>query len=680
QGYDHKKMGITARGAWASVRRHFQQLSIDPNADTFTVVGIGDMSGDVFGNGMLLSSTMQMIAAFNHVHIFCDPNPDPKISYAERKRLFDLPRSQWTDYDVKKISQGGGIYLRSAKTITISPEMQMALSCTRVTMSPNELIQAILRAKVDLLWNGGIGTYFKSREEQNTAVGDRTNDALRINAAELRCRVVAEGGNLGFTQLARIEYDLAGGLINTDAIDNSAGVDCSDHEVNIKILINDVVAAGDMTLKQRSQLLAEMTEEVSALVLANNQAQNEAINVASYNAAANLNMHRRLMGDLELHAHLDRALEFLPDEAHLEERKQANKGLTRPEISVLMAYSKIWLKQQLLDSELMEHEKMRPFLESEFPKVLATKFPEAMQRHQLRRDIIATQLANLIVNEMGINFVHRLQDETGDSPVDIAKSYIIAREVFEVPELLAHIRALGSRVPGQVTVRLCYELTRLIRRVTRWFLRLVKSGAELSSIALTFAPIVKQIKDILPHAMAATAKDMMEQNFKELTALGLPDELALEFSAFSGLYSALDIAQACFTHKIPVELAVYVYFGVGNTLGFSWLREQIKAHPVNSHWVALARASFRDTLDLKQCDLMVSMVQGATHEKLSDAALEQMVQSLIDVWMSKSGSLLSRWHQTLHEIKLSPTRDYIMFSVALRELSDAIPDSRQMLN
>jgi len=409
-GYDHKKMGITARGAWESVKRHFRELGIDIRTQDFTVIGIGDMAGDVFGNGMLLSSHIKLVAAFNHMHIFLDPNPHPESSFRERERLFHLPNSSWMDYNKEILSPGGGIYPRSAKTIPLTPQVQAALGVMVDAMAPNDLIRAILQAPVDLLFNGGIGTYVKAKNEYDSQVGDRANDALRVNGENLRCKVVAEGGNLGFTQLGRIEYALSGGRINTDAIDNSGGVDCSDHEVNIKILFNNLVAKGDMTYKQRNELLVQMTQEVADLVLKNNDSQTGALSLFLYHIEDSLDMLSRLMHYLEENANLDRRLEFLPDSEALQERKIRKQGLTRSELAILFAYTKIDLKQSLLASDLPEDPFVCKMLNTAFPTVVGKQFAQALSTHYLKREIIVMQVANQLIHQMGINFIKCLQE------------------------------------------------------------------------------------------------------------------------------------------------------------------------------------------------------------------------------------------------------------------------------
>ncbi|MFZ2319556.1 MAG: NAD-glutamate dehydrogenase domain-containing protein, partial [Pseudomonas sp.] len=470
-GYDHKGMGITAKGGWVSVQRHFREMGIDVQQDLTTVIGIGDMAGDVFGNGLLLSDKLQMVAAFNHMHIFIDPNPDAAKSFVERQRLFDLPRSSWADYDAKLISAGGGLFLRSAKSIPISPEMQARFDIQADKLPPTELLNALLKAPVDLLWNGGIGTYVKSSQESHADVGDKANDALRVNGCELRAKVVGEGGNLGMTQLGRVEYNLNGGAGNTDFIDNAGGVDCSDHEVNIKILLNEIVASGDMTGKQRNKLLAEMTDAVGSLVLGNNYKQTQALSLAQRRARERIAEYKRLMAALEADGKLDRALEFLPSDEQLAERIANGQALTRAELAVLISYSKIDLKESLLKSLVPDDEYLARDMQTAFPALLTAKFAEAMGRHRLKREIVSTQIANDLVNHMGITFVQRMKESTGMSAANVAGAYVIVRDVFRLPHWWQQIEALDYQVPAELQLTLMDELMRLGRRTTRWFLR-----------------------------------------------------------------------------------------------------------------------------------------------------------------------------------------------------------------
>lgn len=660
-GYDHKKMGITARGAWESVKRHFHELGLDIEVP-FTAIGIGDMAGDVFGNGLLLSKKIKLIAAFNHEHIFLDPTPDPEISFLERQRLFQLPRSTWNDYNPDLISKGGGVYVRSAKAINLSPEVQKALDFYQDRIVPNELIRAILKAPVDLFWNGGIGTYVKATFESNAVVGDRANDALRVNGRELRSKVVGEGGNLGFTQFGRVEYAKSGGRLNTDAIDNSGGVNCSDNEVNIKILLNDVVDLGDLTEKQRNEILAEVQTEVGELVIKNNKLQPKAISVAVSQAVDNLEMHGRLIKEMERIGKLDRVLECLPDKEEIANRKLLKQGLTRPEISVLMAYSKTVLKEALLDSHLPEDTYFQKELELAFPVPLQTRFKQYMPRHRLRREIIATQVSNAVINEMGISFVSRLIDETGSEPPDIIRSYTISREIFKAQELYNLIDTLKN-VDAETQFIMLHEVNRLIRRGTRWFLRnRRRESMNIAEIIRYFIPEVSELSAILPGFLVGYGSDM-EIVAEQLIKANVPKDFAYRIGCMSAMFSALDIVEAATINKFPVEKVATIYYAVGTRLQLGWFRELIKNHAVSNHWEALARATFRDDLDRQQRNLTVNIMHS------NGQALNEP-EHLIDAWFGKHHILVSRWEYFATELKNSPEADFTMFAVALRELLD----------
>lgn len=661
-GYDHKKMGITARGAWESVKRHFRELGVDTQKTDFTVVGIGDMSGDVFGNGMLLSKHIKLIGAFNHVHIFLDPNPNPQISFNERLRLFNLPRSTWEDYDPSLISEGGGVFSRSSKYIPISKEMREILGTTKHKMIPTELIRTLLKAKVDLLFNGGIGTYVKASFEHNANIGDRSNDALRVNGEELRCLVVAEGGNLGFSQLGRVEYALTGGKINTDAIDNSGGVDCSDHEVNIKILLNGVVVSGDLTMKQRNLLLGEMTEEVAELVLENNRSQIEIISVAEFNAENNTQMHCRLIEHLEYHANLDRDLEFLPSNEALLARQQIGKGLTRPEIAVLLAYCKTLLKSELLASDVPEDRYIENVLVTAFPQVLHDKFKSAMFSHRLKREIIAMQISNNVINDMGLGFIHRLQDETGASIPEIIRGYFASRDIFKAKRFREAVNALDFIVPAEIQVKMLHELNRLIRRGTRWFIRHRINTMDLGEVIEHFKPKMELVKEGMRHALQGSAEDYLQEFAKDLVDENVPEETALITAQMSSIFSALDIIDAATSYNLPVEAVTVTYYAIGTKLELGWFREQIKLHPVANHWDSLARAAIRDDLDRQQRNLTVAVM--LMQQDVTD------LDAQIDAWMAQYKLLVDRWKQMIADLKTLPKREFTMYSVALRELME----------
>ncbi|HET6662307.1 MAG TPA: NAD-glutamate dehydrogenase, partial [Rubrobacter sp.] len=500
-GYDHKEMGITARGAWESVSRHFRELGKNIQSEDFTVVGIGDMSGDVFGNGMLLSRHTKLVGAFNHMHIFLDPDPDPEKSFEERERLFRLPRSSWTDYDESLISEGGGIFPRTAKSIPLSPQVREMLDIEAESMTPTELINAMLKAEVDLLWNGGIGTYVKASSESNAEVGDRANDALRANGDQLRCHVVGEGGNLGFTQRGRLEYALRGGRIYMDAIDNSAGVDCSDHEVNIKILLDASVEAGDMTEKQRNELLASMTDEVGNLVLRDNYQQTQAISQALALAYSMVDVHARYIHALEHEGRLDRGLEFLPSDEELGERRSENKGLTAPELAILLSYSKITIYQVLLSSDAPEDPYLSRELERYFPTPLRERFREQIHEHRLHRQITATHVTNSLVNRNGPSFVFRLGEETGAAAPDIARAYMAAREIFDMRTLWDGVEALDNTVEARVQTRIMLNARKLVERATRWLLRYRRAPLNVGTTISHFSEGAAELSERIPELL-----------------------------------------------------------------------------------------------------------------------------------------------------------------------------------
>ncbi|MBC8023747.1 MAG: NAD-glutamate dehydrogenase, partial [Burkholderiales bacterium] len=501
-GYDHKKMGITARGAWESVKRHFREMGLDTQSQDFTVVGIGDMSGDVFGNGMLLSRHIKLLAAFDHRHVFLDPSPDTARSFAERERLFQLPRSSWEDYDKSLISKGGGVFPRSAKTIAVSAEARAALGIAEAELTPAALLKAILKAPADLLYNGGIGTYVKAAGQSQLEVGDRANDAIRVNGADLRCKVVSEGGNLGFTQLGRVEYALKGGRIFTDAIDNSAGVDCSDHEVNIKILLGILQSDGEMTVKQRNGLLAEMTDEVAALVLADNYYQTQSLAVQGVRADKLLDAQAALIRALEKAGKLNRSVEYLPSEDEIAERRAAKTGLTAPERAVLLAYSKIVLSDELAAAGLVDDEYVARALIAYFPARLAGRYADFMARHALRREIISTVIANTMINRTGSIFVHRMQEETGAGPEDVTRAFILVRDIFELEPLWLAIDALDNRVPAQLQYEMLMDVGRLVVRATLWFLRRRRDRMPIAEVLEVFKPGLAALRSSMPVLLA----------------------------------------------------------------------------------------------------------------------------------------------------------------------------------
>jgi glutamate dehydrogenase len=659
-GYDHKKMGITARGAWESAKRHFREMGVDIQATDFTVVGIGDMSGDVFGNGMLLSRHIRLIGAFDHRHVFLDPDPEPEASYGERERLFALPRSSWADYDPKLISRGGGVWARSAKSVPISPQARKALGIEAQSLSPADLIRALLRAPVDLLYNGGIGTYVKASTETHADVGDRGNDALRVDARELRCRVVVEGGNLGITQRGRIEYALAGGRINTDAIDNSGGVDTSDHEVNIKILLDAVVAQGELTMKQRDALLAEMTGEVQELVLRDNYFQNQSLFLGGILARALLDAQSRFIRFLERAGRLNRALEFLPDEEEIAARARAGLGLTCPERSVLLAYGKLWLYDELLASDLPEDSYIGSALQRYFPRVLRERYAPYMERHPLRREIIATYVVNSMVNRVGPTFVHRIQEEAGTAPAQVVRAYVAARQVYDLAGFWGAVQALDGRVAVQVQAELLIEAGRLIYRATLWFLGRPALLADIGGAVARFAPGVRAVEGGLAGWLGEPERAAMEARVAALADAGVPRELAWRGAALDALYSALDVVSMGEEAGRSPEAVAAVYFGVSSRLHLPWLRAQIGRLPTETHWQARARAALRDDLAVLQRQIAVSVLQ------LGPAGTA--AGELIGAWEARAGGGLERVRQVFAELQAGAAPELAMLSVALREL------------
>jgi glutamate dehydrogenase len=656
-GYDHKAMGITARGAWESVKRHFRELGHDTQTADFTVVGIGDMSGDVFGNGMLLSKHIRLVAAFDHRHVFLDPNPDAAKSLAERGRLFRLPRSSWADYDAELICAGGGVWPRSAKTIPVSPQVRAALGIEADSLAPGDLISAILKAPVDLLYNGGVGTYVKASKESHAEVGDRTNDSLRVDGRELRCRVVCEGGNLGFTQLGRVEYALAGGHIYTDAIDNSGGVDTSDHEVNLKILLGIPIAEGELTVKQRNALLAEMTDEVAALVLRDNEFQTQALSVTGRRGVDLLDQQTRFIEFLEKSGRLNRAIEFLPDEETLKARRATKTGLTAPEGAVVLAYSKMWLFDELVASSLPDDPWIAATLSRYFPEQVRERFASYLPRHPLRREIIATYVTNSMVNRVGATFVHRVAEMTGATPSEIVRAYLITREVFDFVPLWEEIESLNGKVEDRVQAEMLIETGRTITRATSWFLRWPRLAEDMAATIASFRTGVDEVRTVLQRARYAGSP---KGAAKKYATAGVPESLAARVVGYDALFGALDITEIAATTGRPVATVTAVYFELSQRLGLGWLRERIGLLPADTHWQALARTSMRDDL--------AALARSLATRALTDGKGKDDVEALIGAWEARSAPSQKRAERMLAELRALPALDASMLAVALREL------------
>ncbi len=665
-GYDHKEMGITARGAWESVRRHARAIGKDVERDTMTVVGIGDMSGDVFGNGMLLSPHLQLVAAFDHRHVFIDPDPDPAVSFAERQRLFVLPRSSWADYDTSTISPGGGVYPRTTKSITISDRAQQRLGTDRATFHPAELISAILRAPVDLLWNGGIGTYVKASGETNADVGDRANDPLRVDGTRLRCRIVGEGGNLGFTQRGRIEYALNGGLINTDAIDNSAGVDCSDHEVNIKILLHSAIVTGSLPEGERNALLATMTNEVAELVLDDNRAQTLALAMARRQALPMVNVYSRYLNILESEGWLDRNLEFLPSSKQLAERQAGGVGLTTPEFSVLLAYTKTANTHEMVLSDFPDSDYLVGELIRYFPPELQERFRAEILTHRLRREIVSTQVANQMVNMSGISFDNRMTEDTGASVVDVMRAWVAARDIFgfvgqwhEI-EALASPVVLGSAGPAAVgpsvkidtQLELFLELRRMVERGALWLLRHRRPPLDPAVTVAEFRAPMTELAGVLESLITGRTRDQMFALEAGRLAANVPERLAQRSTVWPLQHTAFDVIELAHREGEPVAAVARAYWEVFELLDVGWLWDAIGALPRTDRWQTQARSALRD-------DLLAA---------LADLADDALFMGSAQAWADANQRVVGRTMTMFTDIRRSDGFDIATLSVALRQL------------
>ncbi|SFC13233.1 glutamate dehydrogenase [Marinospirillum celere] len=659
-GYDHKKMGITARGAWVSVQRHFRELGLNVQKEEFTVVGIGDMAGDVFGNGMLLSEHIRLVAAFNHKHIFIDPNPDAAATFKERQRMFK-ERSGWDDFNKSLISEGGGIFSRDAKSINLSPQMQERFGIQAQKLTPAELITALLKAPIDLIWNGGIGTYVKGRDETHAEVGDKANDVLRIDGHQLRCRVIGEGGNLGFTQKGRIEAARAGVRFNTDFIDNAGGVNCSDHEVNIKILLQQVMQAGDLTRKQRDELLEEMTDEVAELVLNDNYNQAQALAIAELDSRNSLGHYRRLISTLEAEEKLDRELEFLPSDEELQDREAERAGLTRPELSVLLAYAKADIKNAVLDSEVPEDPWLGQALKKAFPQVILERYAQPLENHRLKRELITTMLVNELIDHMGITFVHRLKDNAALSVPDIVRGYAVARDVFDLTHIWSAIESLDHQVDASLQLQLMHELTRMMRLATRWLIRNRFAGLTAREAVDYFAPKVQMITEQIAQRLTGDEKEKWQLACDQLVAKGVPDELAARLAGINHLYSALNIVQGKRETSQPLPQVTEAYFLLGQQLQLPWLKQQIVDLQVHDSWEAQAREAYRDELDDRHRQLTISLLM------LEDGASD--LEARLEQWLKHYAPQVERWQNLLHEVRGGTNVGYPLFAVAMRQLA-----------
>jgi len=664
-GYDHKGMGITAKGAWESVKRHFREIGKDIQNEPFTAIGVGDMGGDVFGNGMLLSEQIKLVAAFNHLHIFIDPDPDTAKTFKERQRLFDEIKG-WDHYNTNLISKGGGIFERSAKMIKLTPEIQKLIDSKASSLPPNELIQALLKAKVELLWFGGIGTYIKSNDETDADAGDRSNDLLRINADEVGAKVVGEGANLGVTQLGRIEYSKNGGLLNADFIDNSAGVDCSDHEVNIKILLDAVVAAGDMTNKQRDKLLADMTDEVGELVLRDNYLQTQAISLVAGQGHGLLDHQIRLMRRLEREGRLNRVVEFLPDDEELNDRMAAKVGMTRPEVSVLIPYSKIWLYDELLVSNLPDDPFLFEDLVNYFPGPIRKKYKTEIKEHRLQREIVATHVTNSLVNRMGGTFPLQIMDETGMGLPEIARAYLVVQDAFGLRPIWDAIEALDNQVPASAQTGMLLTINKLVERATLWFLRNIEPPLDIGANISAYMKGIGELATGMEKILSDKALTDLDDRARPFTSEGVPEDLARQVAGLILLAPACDIVRVADEFKLKVAEVARLYFAVGSRFSLGWMRGSAERFAIENHWQKLAMTALIDDLYQHQAYLTRSVLGIST--KIKD------IDEVIGQWVEAHPVRVERTDQLIGEMHGSDTMDFSMLAVASRQLRTLTED------
>jgi glutamate dehydrogenase len=653
-------MGITARGAWESVRRHFRGLGVDVASQEITAVGIGDMSGDVFGNGMLLSRHLRLVGAFDHRHVFLDPDPGPEAGFEERRRLFGLPRSSWDDYDRSRISAGGGVWPRTAKSIPLSAQARRALGVDAEALAPTELIRAILRAPVDLLWSGGVGTYVKSSAEAHAEVGDRANDAVRVDGDELRCRVVGEGGNLGFTQRGRVEYALGGGRLNTDAIDNAGGVNCSDHEVNIKILLHGAIGDGSLRPEDRDALLAEMRDAVGDRVIEANRAQALALALEEGDGPHLLDEHVRVIRALESRGALDRELEALPDDEELAARASAGDGLTQPELAVLLAYAKVTLRAALVDSGAPEDPWLSRELAGAFPSPLPERFGDAMRAHRLRREIVATRLTNRLVDRGGVGFTLRMEEETGAGVEDIARAAATATEIFGLDALWNRAEGLEGEVTTTALSELRVAARTLLTRATRWVLSNRPRPLDVAATAGDLGEAARTIEGMLPGMLHGGARERFDDRVSAWVDAGVPEALARRAAGLAPLAAALDVADAASTTATPIGVAAGVHALLGERLALDWLHEIVTARGRNNRWELQVRTALRDDLYAVRRELTEQVLRSGSGED---------PEELVDAWLQSRSEDVERYRDLLADVRAGGARDPAAQAVAVREVA-----------
>ena len=655
-GYDHKKMGITARGAWESVKRHFRECGKDIQNEPFTVIGIGDMAGDVFGNGMLLSNQIRLVAAFNHKHVFLDPEPDAAISYKERQRIFTLPRSSWTDYNPKLISEGGGIYSRDAKSIKLSPQIKKVLDAEQDSYTPNDLINLILKSRVQLLWNGGIGTYVKSSSESHQDAQDRNNDSLRVDACELRCKVIGEGGNLGMTQKSRIEFSQKGGLCYTDAIDNSAGVDTSDHEVNIKILLNSEMQKGRLSLKNRNTLLAEMEQEIGHLVLANNYLQTQILSIETAYVATLMPRQAHAVLQLEEGGLLNRDLEYLPDHSTMTRRFESGDYLTRPELAVLLSYSKMDLYQKLLASELPDNNYLKEEIEHYFPALLAQKYPKQIHKHRLKREIISTQITNNLVGIMGATFHLHLTELTGNSVGTITAAYIAARDILQSNQVIEQIQMQDNKMDVALQMRCLTDIAGTLEAVILWLLRYSSHPINIRTTVKRFSKGYQQLLKNCEKTVIVPDHPKQGDTTKKTT---VPNELARNLAARTSIVNAMDIINIALNSKQSVTLVAEVYFGIEYILGLEWLQHEIANLQVNNTWHEKSKFSLANDLRSHQADITANIV----------SAGKEPTNNKLHTWKNNNSQSIDHLEKMIKRLIEETNTDFAMLSVLVSELS-----------
>ena len=659
-GYDHKVMGITARGAWESVKRHFRGLGKNIQIEKFTVLGIGDMSGDVFGNGMLLSPVIQLVAAFNHLHIFIDPAPDVKTSFQERQRLFKLPRSSWTDYNKGLISKGGGIFSRKLKKIPISAQMKTLTGSSSNYLTPDELIKLLLKSQIDLLWNGGIGTYVKASSESHEEVKDKTNDSLRINGLELKAKVIGEGGNLGFTQLGRIEYAAKSGLIYTDSIDNSAGVDCSDHEVNLKIMLSQLVLKGQLSMEERNKLLVEMTDDIAHLCLQNNYDQTQIIDIVLQQSSELMHEHNRFIRHLESEKVLNRKIEFLPYEDAIIERNAQNQGLYGPELSILLSYSKLTYKDALLASNLADEAFFDETLLQYFPVKMQKTYEKEILAHPLKCEIIATQLSNQVINQIGPGFGFKMREETGANIVSIAKAYAISKKLFDTDKLWKDIQQLDNLVNEQNRYTSFRMVSGLLERSISWLLRNHPAHMDVERLIKRYLSDFNRLRKVIPHALTGQARKTYTSTKRQFLKQQFPLNIAIKLAEISILASSFDIIEIKISQRSNTENTARLFFAISERLQLNWIRDQISETNIRNHWHHLAIVNMRNELHRFQRQLTEIILQSVNNKRHTTKALKQ--------WMDKYDYAIRRYDQILSELQALRKLDFTMASVAVFEV------------